>query len=167
MTGLFISVLQDNRIPTHIGLSVDKEYHSLSIKGKDKNVPVKALLKNISQRKIATLFFKIKFHPTFSETNLKEHFIANIEAFPKVDIGIATCLSPIKLFFEETYKIEMKNIHFLYELIPSLFSAGLVETACSCNLNEKEYELPFYTYSEINAGIEQAKKEIALIKLKS
>lgn len=166
LSGIFIVVLHATRTPPHIGLIIDKEYHSLSIKGQDKNVPVKALLKNIEQRKIPSLFIQIKSHPTFSEMYLKEHFIANIQQFSMVDIGIATCLSPIKLFFEEAYNAFMKDVHFLYELIPVLLSEELIVNTTSCNLDEDKYELPFYTDVEINSGIEKAKKEINQLKLK-
>jgi len=98
LKGLYIAVIHATRIPPHIGMIVDKAYHSLSIKGQDINTPIAALIKNSSIRKIPTLFIKIKSHPTFSDIYLREHFITNVQQFDRVDVGIATCLSPIKLF---------------------------------------------------------------------
>lgn len=157
--GLFIAVIHATRIPPHIGMIADRSYHSLSIKGQDINTPLSALIKNSSLRKIPSLFIKIKSHPAFSDVYLKEHFITNIQQFERVDIGVATCLSPIKLFFEEVYHVSMKNVNYLYELLPLLESKGLIEYISSLHVDEKNYQLPFYTNKEINAGIDEVRKE--------
>jgi hypothetical protein len=138
---------------------MDKKYHSLSIKGRDINTPVPALIKNSSIRKIPTLFIKIKSHPTFSDIYLREHFITNIEQFDRVDIGVATCLSPIKLFFEEVYNLPMKEINYLYEILPLLFAEGLIDSVSSLNLDQNTYSLPTYTNKEINEGITSVRNE--------
>lgn len=157
--GLYIAVIHATRIPPHIGMIVDKTYHSLSIKGQDINTPIAALIKNSSVRKIPTLFIKIKSHPTFSDIYLREHFITNVQQFERVDVGVATCLSPIKLFFEEVYGVSMKNIIYLYELLPLLESKGLIESVSSLYVDENNYRLPIYTNKEINAGIDEVRKE--------
>ena len=133
LKGIYIAVIHATRIPPHIGMIMDKKYHSLSIKGRDINTPVPALIKNSSIRKIPTLFIKIKSHPTFSDIYLREHFITNIEQFDRVDIGVATCLSPIKLFFEEVYNLPMKETNYLYELLPLLYAEGLIDSVSSLN----------------------------------
>ena|SRR5438445_8490989 len=159
LKGLYIAIIHATRIPPHIGIIADKQYHSLTIKGQDINTSVSALVKNSSLRKIPTLFIRIKPHTTFSDTYLKEHFITNVQQFQRVDAGIATCLSPIKLFFEEVYDVPMKNINYLYELLPALQNEGLIEHTTSLFVDEEKYQLPVYTLSEINAGIEQVRSE--------
>lgn len=159
LKGLYIAVVHATRIPPHIGMVVDKKYHSLSIKGQDINTPIEALVKNSSIRKIPTLFIKIKSHPTFSAIYLREHFITNVQSFDRVDIGVATCLSPIKLFFEEVYNVSMKEINYLYQLLPLLEAEGLIESVSSMNVDEQNYKLPFYTNKEIDAGINEVRKE--------
>ena len=157
--GLYIAVIHATRIPPHIGMIADKMYHSLSIKGQDINTSTKALIKNSNIRKIPSLFIKIKSHPTFSDIYLREHFITNVQQFERVDIGVATCLSPIKLFFEEVYNLQMKDVNYLYELLPVLESEGLIESISSLHLDEKNYQLPVYANKEINAGIDLVRKE--------
>ncbi len=157
--GLFIAVVHATRIPPHIGMIADKKYHSLSIKGQDINTSVVTLVKNSSIRKIPTLFIKIKSHPTFSDIYLREHFITNVQSFERVDIGVATCLSPIKLFFEEVYNVSMKEVNYLYQLLPLLEAEGLIESVAAMNVDEKKYELPVYTNIEIDAGIKEVRKE--------
>jgi hypothetical protein len=158
LKGIYIAVVHATRIPPHIGLITDKKYHSLSIKGQDINTSVDALVKNSTIRKIPSLFIKIKSHPTFSTTYLSEHFITNVQQFERVDLGVATCLSPIKLFFEEVYNVSMNNVNYLYELLPVLETEGLIEYTTSL-YTEDDYQLPVYTSTEINAGIKQVRSE--------
>lgn len=157
LKGLYIVLIHATRTPPHIGIIADKKYHSLTIKGHELNIPVEVLIRSITQRKIPSLFLKIKKHPIFSFNYLNEHFVSNVRQFPIVDIGIATCLSPIKLFFDEVYNVPMNNVNYLYELLPLLESEGLIESASSLFIDEKSYQLPIYSYAEINEGIENAK----------
>ena len=156
LKGVYIAVIHATRTPPHIGLIINGKYNSLTIKGQDIDVSVAALIKNTTQRQIPSLFIKIRPHSTFSDTYLKEHFITNIQQFPKVAVAMATCLSPVKLFFEEVYNVSMDTINYLFELIPRLDSEGLVESVSALFVDEKKYQLPVYTSAEINEGIEQA-----------
>lgn len=162
--GVYIAIVHATRIPPHIGLVVDGNYCSLSIKGQDINIPVSVLIKNSTIRKIPTVFVKVRSHSTFSNIYLREHFITNIQKFPRVDIGIATCLSPIKLFFEEVYNVQMKDVNYLYELLPRLESEELIESATGLFVDEKNYQLPVYTNNEINKGIEDVRTEFNVKK---
>ncbi len=157
LKGVYMVVINATRIPPHIGLIIEGKYHSLNIKGQDINTPVAALAKNSMQRKIPSLFIKIKPHYTFSDTYLKEHFITNVQQFKRVDVGIATCLSPVKLFFEEVYNVPMDKINYLFELIPVLYKEQLIEAVSSLFINEQDYTLPIYTMNEINTGIADAR----------
>lgn len=159
LKGVYITVLHAKRIPPHIGLIIDKRYHSLTVKGQDKNVLIEALLKNIRQRKIATLFIKVKQHATFSNMYMRDHFLTNIKEFPRVDIGVATCLSPVKSFFEEVYGVQMDHVNFLYELLPKLYSEGLIENVSALFTDKETYRLPVYSAKEIDTGIEQVRNE--------
>ena len=160
LKGLFIAVIQATRVPPHIGLITDGKYNSLTIKGHDINTTFSALLKNTVQRKIPTLFIKIKSHNTFSSNYLNDHIISNVQQFDRVDVGLATCLSPVKLFFEEVYNVSMEDINFLFELIPKLYSENLIENYSALFIDEKKYVLPVYSNAEIYSGITQVRNEI-------
>lgn len=165
--GVYMVVIHATRTPPHIGLIIGGNYHSLSVKGHDINTSVAALIKNCVQRKISSLFIKIKTHTTFSENYQKEHFISNIKQFPKVDIGVATCLSPIKLFFNEVYNVPLKNINYLFELMPLLYSEQLIETTSALFIDEQQFALPIYTQTEINKGIQEVKNLTTSLKQNS
>ncbi|MBL7884153.1 MAG: hypothetical protein JNL69_08785 [Bacteroidia bacterium] len=164
LNGLYIVILHAKRTPPHIGLIVDKQYHSLTIKGHEINVSVEALIRNVSQRKIPSLFVKIKPHLTFSSLYLKEHFITTIAQFPKVAVNVATCLSPIKQFFEENYAVSSDNINYLFDLLPVLEDMELIEHSTSLFIDEEHFHLPLYNLAELNKGIDKANEEAAQIK---
>jgi hypothetical protein len=160
--GIHIVILHASRVPPHIGMIIDNKYHSLNIKGQEINKPLDAFIKNIRIRKIPTLFIKIKTHNTFSNSYLKEHFITNIQEFPIVDIGVATCLSPIKLFFDEAYRVQTGDVNYIYELIPRLLAYELIEHVNSLFIEEEHYQFPIYTLEDIHQGITQAKDVLGL-----
>lgn len=162
--GLYLVIVHANRIPPHIGIIVDKTYHSLTIKGQEINVPVEALIRNKNQRKIASVFVKIKKHPVFSDNYLKEHFISNVLQFNKVEVGKATCLSPIKLFFEENFAIDTSAVNYVFDLLPQLEAKGLIENVSSLFIDEKEFQLPVYNMEQLNKGIDAAQQEALAIK---
>jgi hypothetical protein len=162
--GTFISIIHASRIPPHIGMIFNGCYHSLTIKGQEINHSVEALIKNIKIRKIPALFIKIKPHPIFSIDYLNEYFISSVQQFSKVEINKATCLSPVKLFFEETFNITIDHINYIFELLPELETSGLIENVSSVFIDTDRFPLPIYNYEEINKGIETAENEIRLIK---
>jgi hypothetical protein len=157
--GMYISIIHASRIPPHIGMVINNKYHSLTIKGHEINQSVAALIKNSKIRKVPSLFIKIKTHPAFSTDYLDAHFISNIQQFNKVEAGKSSCLSPVKLFFEETFDLPMKNINYIFELLPELEKLGMIEEVCSMFIEEKEFQLPVYSFNEINKGIETANRE--------
>ena len=152
-----IVVLHATRIPPHIGMIIGGYYHSLSIKGQDIQVPISVLMKGIRFRSIASLFIHIKTPVLFNEIYLMNRFIEKIKQFPRVDVGIATCISPIKLFFEEEYNIPMNTVNRLPELLMKLDALKLINASSSLFIDEKNYDLPVYSFEQINKEIAQVR----------
>ncbi|MCW3070178.1 MAG: hypothetical protein JWO44_68 [Bacteroidetes bacterium] len=167
LKGVYLVVLHASRIPPHIGLIAGKKYHSLTIKGQETDHSIEALLKNIRMRKIPSLFIKIKAHPVFSNDFLKEHFIQDVQQFPKVSVGGATCLSPVKLFFEKAYEVPLSNVNYLFELLPELEQNKLVEQVSALNSGESTFQLPVYDLQQIHSEIRLAEQEAKQIKQSS
>jgi hypothetical protein len=161
--GLYLVILHAGNKPPHMGLMISGLYSSLSIKGKDLDVPAAVLFKNISQRKIASLFVRIKLNPEQTLTSLNDFYKSRVKLFPRVDIGVATCLSPILLFFKDRYGIRTEGVSYLYQLLPRLEEQGLILTTealfAAHLMSDGEFELPFYTMEEIYKGIEQVRTE--------
>ncbi|HEV7232331.1 MAG TPA: hypothetical protein VGO45_13435 [Bacteroidia bacterium] len=159
--GIFLVILHASRIPPHIGMLFNGAYHSLNVKGRDIAVPLEALLKNITLRKLPALFVEVK---TDSQNQglMSEAFISQVQRFNRVDVGVATCLSPIRLFFEERLHLNVSDIHYLWQLIPLLQEKEIIGKAYGFFLQtdpDQGFCLPQYTMEEINKGIEQVRNE--------
>lgn len=164
LKGLHLVVLHASRIPPHIGLIAGKKYHSLTIKGHETDHSIEVLLKNIRMRKIPSLFIPVRSHPTFSEDFLKEHFIQDVQQFPKVSVGGATCLSPVKLFFEKAYGVPVNGVNYLFELLPVLEQNNLTGQASALNIGEGIFNLPVYDLQQIHSEIRLAEQEAKHIR---
>ncbi|MCE3279131.1 MAG: hypothetical protein K0S44_1322 [Bacteroidetes bacterium] len=162
--GVTIVILHATRIPPHIGIISGKKYHSLSIKGQEINQSTETFIKNIKIRKIPSLFLRVKDHPVLSNGYLTEHFILNVQEFPKVESGKATCLSPVKRFFEDNYHIPSDSVHFIFELLSKLEEKDLIEHVSSLFIGGNCLDLPIYTDNDIQLEIIKAQKEAKIVK---
>jgi len=149
----WIVILHSNRIPPHIGILINGSYNSLTIKGPETNVDVSVLLKIIKQKKIETVFIKLKKHPVFSLDYQNEIFQIQVKKFTQVKPNEASCLSPIKLFLTEFYAIQLMEKELLYELVERLKENDYLDKALGLNIknemNSKEFYFPIYSYAEL------------------
>lgn len=160
--GVFLLLQYANRVPPHIGLLIDDTYNSLNIKGRELNISGKAVIKNISIRRIPTAFIKIKQHPVFSCQHLNEAFMEQVKQFERVNAGGDTCLSPVKLFFEEFYAIDKRDIELVFDLLEALKRNDFIETAWGMHLGElKEniFYLSDYNRTDLQQQIEQESRK--------
>ena len=153
--GVYLVLLNANQVPPHIGLLIDNMYHSLTIKGQELNINGNVLLKNIALRKIATIFIKLKKHPVFSTNFMNETFIEQVKLFDKVNEDANTCMSPIRLFFEEFYAIPKENVELIFDLLTALKENDFIDSICGTNIeiNENIFYLQTYNKAELKRQI--------------
>jgi hypothetical protein len=159
--GVWLVILHSERTPPHVGLIFSGNYFSLTIKEAEIRIPADVLLKTISQKKIKSVFLKVKEHPVFSVDHQQDIFIEQLIKFGAVKQTEATCLSPLKLFFLEFYMIQSNVSELLFDFIGQLYLNKYIEYATAINVEIKEgFELPYYTTDELNDRI--AKERLAL-----
>lgn len=159
--GIYLCLLHAKRIPPHIGIIIDGNYHSLTIKGTEPNVPLKALLKTIAQKKIETIFLKIKAHPVFSTQHLNAMFIEILKTYTSIKNNELTCLSPLKEFFLEFYAVPKNDKDIIFTFINRLHSNTFILEANSLNLalENDRVEIPVYSQEELNQKIKSIRDE--------
>ena len=149
----WLIILHASRTPPHIGILIDGNYNSLTIKGHELNVNISILLKTIQQKKIETLFIQLKKHPVFSTDYQKEICQYYIKQFTQVKVNEASCLSPIKLFLQEFYAICENKNELLFELIERLKQNQYIEFTYGINIENKieqgEFSLPIYSNEQL------------------
>jgi hypothetical protein len=155
--GTWLMVLHASRIPPHIGLMIDGNYNSLTIKERELNVSSAALLKTISQKKIESLFLKLEKHPVFSSDHQLNIFQEQLTQFTAVKPNEATCLTPIKLFFEEFYAIQNNKEQLFYDFVDVLYQNDYIIKAIGTNVKclteNNMFHLPHYTNEELQEKI--------------
>ena len=160
--GIYLVVTEATRTPPHIGMMVNGNFSSLTVKGNETNIAMGVLYKNIQLRKIPALFIRIKDHPVFSYYFLNELLISCVTDHKRVEAEGATCLSPVKVFLKEAYHLNLSSINFLFELMPLLEQNDLVDGIAmfiNPSENSNKFTLPFYSREEINFEIEKVRKE--------
>lgn len=151
--GAWLVILNASRTPPHVGLMIDGNYNSLTIKGHELNIHSSVLLKTIQQKKIESLFIKLKQHPVFSSEFQKEICQDYIRQFSQVKANEASCLSPIKLFLQEFYAITENKQELLFELVERLKQNQYISLTFGLNVDQKlehnEFSLPMYSNEEL------------------
>ncbi len=149
----WLVVLHASRTPPHIGIMVNGNYNSLTIKGHELNIYSSILLKTIQQKKIETLFIQLKKHPVFSADYQNEICQYYIQQFTQVKVNEASCLSPIKLFLQEFYAITENKNELLFELVERLKQNQYISLTLGLNISDKiednEFSLPMYSNKQL------------------
>lgn len=154
---IWLVILHASRIPPHVGILVDGNYNSLTIKGHELNVSVEALIKTITQKKIESIFIQLPPHPVFSLDYIREISQLYIQQHTHVKHNEATCLSPIKLILQEFYAIPALDNELLFEVVERLHQNQYVNDVVALNVSEiknNEVSLPIYTNEELQRVIE-------------
>ncbi len=159
--GLFICLLHIHRVPPHIGLVIDGNYHSLSIKGIETNVTVAALIKTIQQQKIKAVFLELNAHPVFSTDHLNSIFIETLKKYPRIISNEVTCLTPIRDFLNEFYALNSPVKDMIYDVLKRLSSNNFILRAYSLNLSLENgiLDIPVYTQEELGKKINDIRNE--------
>jgi hypothetical protein len=159
--GIFVCLLHAKRIPPHIGIIINSQFHSLTIKGAEPNVSVKALLKTISQRQIETIILKVVSHPVYSLDHLDAIFLEILKKYPVIKSNEVTCLSPIKEFFNEYYALGSYQEEIIFSFLNKLNNNSFILEAYSLNLTigNNSVEIPLYSQSELSDKIKTIREE--------
>ncbi len=149
----WLVILHASRTPPHIGILINGNYNSLTIKGHELNINGNVLLKTIQQKKIETLFIQLKKHPVFSYDYQKEICQYYIQQFTQVKVNEASCLSPIKLFLQEFYAISENKKELLFELVERLKQNNYITLTLGIGFENKfidnKFSLPMYSNEQL------------------
>jgi hypothetical protein len=136
--GFFLWIWYADKIPPHIGCSIDGAYFNLKVNGKEMSLKSEKILPLIETKKIPTLFIKVK-------TTIRLSDLLDVYShYQKAETGKSTCLSPITELFACS-----SVIFQLSELLKHLASEDKLETVFGLNLADGYSSLPAYTTEDI------------------
>ena len=134
---LYLWVWHANKIPPHVGISVDGHYFSLKVSGKDIHVPIDQIVTLIKRKKIVALALKL-------ERAVALETIYNV--FEKLDSAgsfSVSCLFPVKLI------LNTMQASKLVELVEELEDQRQVQECIGFNTSDF-MGIPFYSEQDIH-----------------
>jgi hypothetical protein len=140
---VFLILLYATRIPPHLLVAINGKIFALGVKCAIVDGELHTLLTHIRRKCIETLFIKLSLPPLFTMEKLKEEIRTCMLAYPRVDIGIATCLTPIKNFCTTIYQIETKNVNLIFDLLPKLEERHVLSGCYHLNLDKYLFKNSF------------------------
>src|ERR1035437_3459873 len=142
MNDVYLVLLYATRIPPHLLVSVNGKIFTLSVKGANVDGELSALLTLIRRKNIETIFIRLQMPLLFTMEQLQEEIRNCTLAYPRDDIGIATCLTPIKDFCHSIYDTDTKNVNLIFDLLPKLQERNAMRECYQVNLRLTPYPSP-------------------------
>ena len=158
--GVYLLILNARSIPPHLLLTVSGKVYGISTKGPSFDTSADVYMNYVKKNNIESIFIKLRLPAIYSDKQMLDSVRSIVKAYPRVDIGAATCLSPIKDFMSEIYKTEIHDVHLIFDLLPKLKSQNIIEGYFQMNLDEAmakgELLMKRYTVFEVNEAIIKA-----------
>jgi hypothetical protein len=149
----FIVILHTDRTPPHLAMIMDGKFYSLNVDGKQVGYSVINFLRNISIRKIQTLFVEIKQRGMPGVPLIEEV----LQSYDKVSLGQTTCLTPLKDYFYSSHKINTSSANYIFELLPIISGEGATGNTYHLNMDQVltggRFDLKKYSMDDINRRI--------------
>lgn len=139
---IYLWIIHANKIPPHIGLSIDGTYYSLKVNGKDENLPVFKLLQIIENKKIGVFIVKWNTNTTL------EKIQTVFSRYKKAIANQTSCLTPIRQIagFEQERMI-------LVDLLNKIEALNQLGEVFSLNLDADFKGILSYSIADIDARL--------------
>ncbi|MBM3185909.1 MAG: hypothetical protein FJZ67_06380 [Bacteroidetes bacterium] len=137
-------ILHADKVPPHIGISVNGFFFSLKVRGKDEFLPINKFVNILNSKKILTVAVELNIDLLLDEVANKYDqfdFAKDLES---------SCLVPIKELLLSGEKIER-----LKDLLDILREKKLMNKVFGLNLTESYKGIPFYTTEQIELRLEK------------
>jgi hypothetical protein len=158
--GVYLIILNARTVPPHLSLTVSGKVYGINTKGPTFDKDVNIYLNYIRKYSIESIFVELKLPLIYTNQEMLRAVREVIKAYPRVDIGEATCLSPIKQFMNAAYKTEIHDVHLLFDLLPKLQKQDIIEGYYQLNLNDAmnkgELLMKRYSVFEVNEAIHKS-----------
>jgi hypothetical protein len=158
-TGFYIVITNALAVPPHLGLLLNGQLSSLSVKGASVNGNLHGFIRMLKAKDNPTLFVHLKIPENSSVSELQEKITQYVLSYACVNVSKQiTCLSPIKDVMEHVFNIPVNNVNVIFDLLPVLHHQHVILSYFGYNLQDKltdeKISLQKYTLHEVNTNIE-------------
>jgi hypothetical protein len=142
----FIWIWYADKIPPHIGCSMNGYYFSLKVNGKDNGISVSKAFQLIQKKAIPSVFVKVKTELNKSAVELA------YESYQQAEPQFSTCLTPIVQLFNCLTEVKQ-----LSELLKYLNDQLKIETVFGVNLDDDYRGVLNYNQQDITNRLQKLK----------
>ena len=142
--GSYLCIWYADKIPPHIGISINGSYYSLKVNGKDTAIPINEIVKIINKKNICSVFAEILVNIDSIEV---ERIFSRYKCAKE---GESTCLSPIT----EMYYLN-NQIDILADLLNYFQSKQQIGQLFGLNLIPDFKGILSYNKKDIEARLKQ------------
>ena len=143
--GIFLWAFHVDKIPPHVGVSIDGVYFSMKFSDCDFKLDVDTVYQVVQRKKIPAFIIPLKNRGTLD--NLQTIFS---EYGSKIKDG-ESCMTPVLRFLGEDEEL------LLEELLTHLFHSEKLEVVFGLNLASDFKGIPFYTFNQVQLHIQNLK----------
>lgn len=156
--GTYIIIFNAIQVPPHLLISHQGKVYSVSVSGRQMGSPMPKLESYISRKSVPSLFIEWKLPESVSPENFDLILQENFAAYPRLEAGKTSCLSPIRDMAVNLYGAEMQQARFIFELLPLLHQHKATGAVFASNivLPENTFTLQTYTENELESAIRRA-----------
>lgn len=144
--GFYLWIWHANKIPPHIGCSINGKYFSLKVKGKDNGIDSFKAFQLIQKKSIPALF--IELNQSIIPSYLQEVY----DRYQHAEPNIATCLTPISQLFNC-----LSEVRQLSELLKYLQDRNKIEKVFGVNLDNDYRGILNYNQEDITNRLQKLK----------
>lgn len=158
--GVYLLILNARTVPPHLSLTVSGKVYGISTKGPTFDKDVNIYVNHIKKHNVESVFVKLKLPAVYTDEQMLDAVRQVVKAYPRVDVGAATCLSPIKDFMSSAYQTDVHDVNLIFDLLPKLQKQGVIDGYYQMNLddamNAGQLLMKRYTVFEVNEAIHKA-----------
>lgn len=158
--GVFLVLLDALKVPPHLLLVVSGKVFSISTLGPSIDQDFEKYFRMIQKRNMPTIFVQLSLPAIFTKEMLKDKIRLITKSYPRVDIGVASCLNPIKDFCNEVYEVDKSRVNLVFDLLDGLKSQQAIVSYHHLFLDEElkngQMTLDKYSVFEVNEAIHAA-----------
>ncbi len=143
--GIFLWAFHVDKIPPHVGISIDGFYFSMKVSDCDFKLEVETVYQAIQRKKIPSFVVPFKNVGTLGE--LQDIFR---EYGSKIREG-ESCMTPVLQFLGEKEEL------LLEELLTKLFQLEKMDVVFGLNLSIDYQRIPYYTFDQVQIHIQNLK----------
>lgn len=155
--GVYVVLLNALTVPPHLLLIVSGKVFSISTLGPALDQDFDKYYHLILRKRIPSVFVKLSLPDIFTKEDLLEKVRSVTSAYPRVDIDIATCLTPIKDFCEDVYSVDKTKVNLVFDLLDGLKAQNAIEEYYQMNLEDHliqgTLDIDVYSVFEVNEAI--------------